>query len=285
MKIAISLDSCSDLTDELIKQFDFKVIPFNIQLGSRSVSDGELKVEEIFKFVDDTGQLPKTAAINEYHYKEHFVKILNQGYDAVIHISLSSKISSTCSNAERAAASIKNCYVVDSLSLSTGISLSAIYCKSLIDQNLDLAEILKKVRNRVKSVQASFVIEKVNYLYKGGRCSLISFLGANLLRIKPQIVLRDGVMVPGKKFRGPLSICLNKYVESTLQEFSHPDKEIIFITYTSWNNQNEIEKTYARLKEYGFKTIYITRAHSTIATHCGANCIGILYFNDGNKIN
>ena len=133
MKIAISTESTLDLPKELQKEYDITVVPFTVILGDKSGYDGDITAEEIFEYVDQTGVLPKTSAVNEFQYDKHFTKLLKD-HDAVIHISLSSGISSACENAKKAASILKNVYVIDSQSLSTGIALLAIYARKLASQ-------------------------------------------------------------------------------------------------------------------------------------------------------
>ena len=184
MKIAISTESTLDIPKELQKEFDINVIPFTVILGDKSGYDGDITPEEIFEYVDKTGVLPKTAAVNEFQYDKYFTSLL-RNHDAVIHISLSSGISSACENAKKVASIIKNVYIIDSQSLSTGIALEAIYARKLANQGLSPEEIVEKVEKRIPYVQASFVINSLNYLYKGGRCSGLATSAAALFRIKP----------------------------------------------------------------------------------------------------
>ena len=165
MKIAISAESTIDLTKELIEKYNFKLMPFNIQLGDKSGLDGEITTDEIIDFVNEKGTLPKTSAINEFQYTEHFESLLKE-YDAVIHFSLSSELSLACTNAKRSASQLKNVYVVDTLSLSTGIALLAIYAKKLVDEGMGAAEVYDKVKRRVPAVQASFELKRlVSHLF------------------------------------------------------------------------------------------------------------------------
>lgn len=281
MKIAISTESTLDLPKELQKQYDISVIPFTVILGDKIGEDGEITPQEIFDYVDKTGILPKTAAVNEYQFDKFFSKLL-RSYDAVIHISLSSGISSACENAIRAASILKNVYVIDSQSLSTGIALLAIYARKLANQGLEPEEIVKKVKSRVPYVQASFVINSLNYLYKGGRCSGLAHFAAALFRIKPQIIVKDGKMAPQKKYHGKNDVCVTNYVADTLEEFNNPDLSIAFVTH-SHATEDMVKIAYDALKKRGFKTIYETTAQATITSHCGPKTLGILFINDGLK--
>lgn len=281
MKIAISIESTADLTSEIIKDNDFKVVPFTIQLGDKSALDGEITTDEIIEFVNRNKILPKTSAINEFQYDEHFESILKE-YDAIVHFSLSSQMSLACTNARRAAEKFSNVYVVDSKSLSTGIALLALYAKSLADNGEEAKSIFEKCNERVPFVQASFALKRLDYLHKGGRCSSLTYFGANLLKIRPQILVKDGKMVTGKKYRGNYNNIIRNYCHDVLEEFDTPDLTCAFLTYTTASDE-VLQTAKTALKEKGFKKIYVTRAGGTITSHCGEDCLGILYINDGNK--
>lgn len=281
MKIAISAESTIDLSKEILKEYNIETLPFSVILGDKEFLDGEISSKEIFDYVSKNKVLPKTSAVNESQYEEHFRKLLKV-YDAVIHISLSSEISSAFQNARRVADRFDNIYVIDSQSLSTGIALLAIYARSLAEQGEKPEIIYDKVRVRTGRVQASFVIERLDYLYKGGRCSALAYFGANLLNLRPQIIVKDGKMGAYKKYRGNMQKVVSSYCEDTLKEFSNPDLSVAFVTYTTATEEMEKIAKEA-LEKRGFKKIYVTRAGGTISSHCGEHTLGILYINDGMK--
>ena len=281
MKIAISAESTIDLTKELIEKYDIKTIPFTVQLGDKVTYDGEVNCDDIISFVNENKILPKTAAVNEYQFSEHFSSLLKD-YDAVIHFSLSSELSATYSNAARASKEFKNVFVIDTQTLSTGIALLALYASKLASQGLSAKEVYEKTLERVPFVQASFELKRLDYLHKGGRCSSLALFGANLLKIRPQIVVRNGKMIAGKKYRGNFAHVVKNYCVDVLNEFNTPDLSTVFITYTTADSEI-IEATKQMLIEHGFKDILVTRAGATITSHCGEDCLGILYINDGNK--
>lgn len=282
MKIALSSESTCDLPKELLEKYNISTIPYTVILGDEIVEDNETVPNRIYKFVEETGKLPKTSAINEETYKEYFSKLLKK-HDAVIHIGLSSGISCSNSNANRAAEALKNVYVIDSKSLSTGLALLCVYARELIDAGDDAETIANKLNARVPYIQASFVVERLDYLYKGGRCNKLALFGANLLKIRPQIVLRDGLMIPGKKFRGKMDKVIADYCKETLEEFNTADKSVVFVTHTSVTPEM-VNNAKSALEAAGFKQIYDTVAGGTITSHCGEHVLGILYFNDGKKI-
>ena len=282
MKIAISLDSACDLTKELIEKYDFKTLPFGVNLGDRFIYDGEIPVLEIFEWADKNKTLPKTNAINEDAFNEHFSNLLKT-YDAVIHFSISSEISSACNNAISSSKNFINVYVFDSLSLSTGISLLAIYAKKLTETIKDAKKIVEMVEKRVPAIQASFIVERLDYLHRGGRCSAIALLGANILKIRPKIEVVDGKLCNTNKFRGKMEKCIGDYCQSVLKKYNTPDKSVIFLTH-SHAEESMINSAREVLKGYGFENVYETTAGCTISSHCGKNTLGILYLNDGETL-
>lgn len=281
MKIAISTETTLDIPKELQKEYDISVIPFGVILGDKAGLDGEITPQDIFDYVEETGVLPKTSAINEYQYDKYFTSLL-KNHDAVIHISLSSQISSSYNNAKKVSTILKNVYVIDSKSLSTGIALEAIYARKLANKGLDPKEIVKKVEKRIPYVQASFVVNTLNYLYKGGRCSGLARFSAMIFRIKPQIILNDGKMEPKKKYHGRSVQVVEQYCKDTLEEFNNPDLSVAFVTHSHATDEM-VEVAMEALKKRGFKKIYNTLAQATITSHCGPKTLGILYINDGLK--
>ena len=281
MKIAISVESTNDLSKDLLNKYDIKVVPYHITLGDKSFLDGEMPTQELFDVVDETKVLPKTNAINEFEFIEYFQNIKKE-YDAIIHISLSSGLSSSCANAIRAAQSVENVFVVDSQTLSTGIGLLAIYARELADEGMEPSIIAQKVQGRTSDVQASFVIERLDYLHKGGRCNLFALLGATLFKIRPRIVVGNGKMSSDKKYKGSMSKVVKKYCEDVLEENPNAELEKVFLTYTT-ATEDMVEQARSVLVEKGFKNIYETHAGCTIASHCGAHTLGILFFNNQEK--
>ena len=283
MKIAITCDSVCDLSHELIKQNNISILPISIILGDETFSDGvNINSQKIFDYVAKNKQLPKTSAINEFQYAEFFKEHLD-GVDALIHFTISSDMSSCFNNAKKAASTLKNVYVIDSRNLSTGVGLQVLYACKLRDKGEKPENIVKKVEARKQFVQASFVVERLDYLYKGGRCSALQLLGANLLKIRPSIIVKDGKMDVHKKYRGKMKDVVKDYIKDTLNEFNTYDKSICFITYSS-ATEDMVEAAKSTLKEFAnFENVYITTAGATVTSHCGENTLGILYFNNVEK--
>ena len=277
MKIAITAESTIDLPLELLNKYNIKIIPFSVILGDNEYKDGEITSNDIFKFVAENKVLPKTSAINEEQYKEFFAEQI-KGYDALIHFALSSQISSACSHAIEAAKQVENVFVVDTKSLSTGIALLAIKARELAESGKSAKEIVEIVTNSTNKVQASFVVKKLDYLHKGGRCSSVALLGANLLQIRPQIILKDGKMMSNKKYLGKMEKVIASYCKDVLSQNPDADKKYVFVTYTT-ATEGMVAAAKDAVKAAGFETVYETTAGATITSHCGEDTLGILFLN------
>ncbi|MFA6624284.1 MAG: DegV family protein [Bacilli bacterium] len=279
MKIAITGGSTIDLSAELKREFDIHVVPFTLVMGDKEAPDGTVKGEDLFAYTAKTHKLAHTSAVNQAQFVKFFGD-LRKEYDAVIHFTISKDMSGAYNNAAIVAKTMDNVYVIDTRSLSTGIALPAIYARKLATAGYNPEEIVKMVEKRIPYIQASFGIEAVDYLYKGGRCSGVAALGANLLKLRPQIIVKDGKMIPGRKFHGKMSKWTAEYVRETLKDFDNPDKETVFITYSS-APEDIVSTIRDTLKKEGFENIYNTKAGGTVACHCGPGTLGVLYFNDG----
>lgn len=282
--IKITSDSSVDLTKELIKKYDFSILPFNILMNDKEYLDGEnINNQMIVDNFIENKTLPKTSAVSIENYKTFFKRFVDKG-DKVIHFSISGLMSCSYENAVHASEEFDgNVTIIDGANLSTGTALLMLYASDLIQKGKSYEEIIEKVKKRIPYVQASFVIDKLNFLYKGGRCSSLQLLGANILGIKPSIEVKDGKMGMAKKYMGKLIKVAEKYVLDTLNKFNNPDLTRIFITYSTIEEDvlNIVKQTV--LENAKFKEILITQAGSTVMSHCGPNTIGILYINDGGE--
>ena len=280
-KIVITTDSTSDIPVEVKEKYNVISIPLLVNLEDGEFLDGvNLTIEQIFNFVKETGILPKTAARSSQCYKEFFEEVKEKtNATKIVHISISSGLSCSCQNAKFAAEELGYVSVVDSLSLSTGCGLLALSAADKASEGKPLETILKELEQETQKVQASFVLDDLKYLYKGGRCSAISMFGANILRIKPKIELKDGKMGVGKKYMGKFESVLDKYVSDLLIENKTPNLKRVFITYTT-ANVNSIKVIEEKLTAKGFKEVIIGTAGATIASHCGPNTLGVLFINN-----
>ena len=280
MKIALSTESAADLTPERLKTLGVHRIPYTIIMGEETVHDGDRPIEDLYKFADETGQLPRTSAINVSEFVDYFENILKDN-DAIIHLSLSSGITSSTEHAMEAAKKCsKPIYVIDSKVLSSGISLLVEYARHLIDKGLAPEEIVSKVEARIPYTQVSFVIETLEYLRKGGRCSALTAFAANMFGIKPEIVMTDGKLGSGTKHRGPMKKIVKEYIENTLKNNPNIDPFLCYVTYST-APQDVLDMACEMVKKASFKEVRTAQAGSTIGTHCGPHTLGILYFADG----
>ena len=278
MKIIITTDSTSDLPKELIEKENIFVIPLNVNLEDETFEDGvNIGPDQIFEFVDRTNILPKTGARSAYAYQEFFeAKLKETNADAIIHIALSNELSSSHDNALLAANELGNVKVVNTLSLSSGCGLLALSAADKIKEGKNLEQIVSELEQERNKVQASFIVDSLEYLYKGGRCSALSLFGANILRIKPKIKLRDGKLGVDKKYMGKFEQVLLSYTRDLLKDAETINKKRVFITYTTRNDEI-VAKIRSMLIDNGFEEIIENNAGSTISSHCGRNTLGVLF--------
>lgn len=282
-QVKITTDSASDL-NALFKERDIGEMPLYVNLGDKAyLDDIDINPQMIFDYYNECGKLPQTAARSIEDFYDYFKSFTDQGM-AVIHIAISSCISSTFEYAQTAAGRLDDVYVIDGRSLSTGTGLLALAAADLRDSGHEAQTIVKTIEARKSEVQASFMINTLDFLYKGGRCSgLASFFG-KALSIKPTLQLIGGNITVARKFMGKFDKNILKYVDYTLERYNTPDKTRVFITHT-FAEPKVVELVKQRLIEFGFapESIIETTAGSTITSHCGKSTLGILYINDGNK--
>lgn len=277
MTIRISADSTCDLSPEYIKAHGITILPLTVSMGGRDYTDGlDITPDDIFSHVDAGGELPKTAAVNTETYREHFEAMLKD-CDAVIHFNISSDFSSCYENAAAAAQGLP-VYCVDSRNLSSGIGLLLCEAVDMVEAGCeDPKAVLDRVHSLIDKVDTSFILDRLDYLYKGGRCSMVAMLGANLLKLKPCIEVVGGKMIVGKKFRGSYSRCLKQYVDDRLRDPDAVDGKRIFITSTGVS-QEDFELTKAAvLARKSFGEVLEVRAGCSITSHCGQGTLGILF--------
>ena len=277
-KIKITCDSTCDLTPELYEKYRIAVAPLGVSLGDEFHRDGvDIDALQVFAFVEKTGMLPKTSAVSIGEYEEFFKKYTDEGY-AVIHINISSKFSSCYQNACLAARECTGVYVVDSQNLSSGSGHLAVAASELADAGLSALEIVKELEEMKERLDVSFVLQTLDYLKKGGRCSGIVALGANLLQLRPEIEVVDGSMKVGKKYRGKAEKSILDYVDGRLKDRTDLQYNRIFVTH-SHVPAEIVEKVVARVKElHPFAEVLETYAGCTVSSHCGPCCLGVLFF-------
>lgn len=277
MNIRISSDSTCDLSADLIERYNVNIVPLSVNMDGKFYKDGlEITSREIFRHVS-AGGMCSTAAVNVDEYL-HIFQGLKKDADAVIHFTISSDMSSCYQNAKLAAAEFDEVYVIDAENLSTGIGQLVLEAAIMAQKGMAAGEIADAVNRMKKKLDVSFILDTLEYLRKGGRCSSVAALGANILSLKPCIEVVDGKMKVGKKYRGSLEKCLEKYIRDRLADVDTLDLRRIFITHSDMDQAmvDRIEKVVADCAP--FAEILQTHAGCTISCHCGPNCLGILFF-------
>ncbi len=282
-EIIITCDSTADLPLELRQKYNINVIPLGVTLGATTYLDGvNITPDEIYAHHDKTGELPKTTAANVGDFIDFFTPFVEAG-KTVIHFPISSEMSSTYNNALLAASDLENVHIIDSKNLSSGIGLVVVAAAEMAQNGASAEEIIAKAEELVKCSDASFVIDNLEYLHKGGRCSAVAMLGANLLKLKPCIDVTNGKMDVSKKYRGKYGEVLKQYVSERLSDLDAIDNTRIFVTHAGCADE-VVNAVYEQVKEIGFfKEIVVNRAGCTISSHCGADTLGILFIRKSPK--
>lgn len=280
--VKVSSDSISDLGN-LYEERGIARLPIPIVLGDRTGLDGDITPSDIYDFFDRTKTTPKTSAITPEEYYNFFSTQTEDGSE-LVHFTISSEMSSCYRNAVAAAERCKGVYVVDSRNLSTGAGLLVLYADDLAKAGLSGAEIKAKADARSGAVQASFVVDTMTFLYRGGRCSGVAAFIASVLKIKPCIAVTGGKMEVCQKYRGSTDKAIVKYVADTLRSYPDPDLKYVFVTHTS--ARPEVVEAVKRevLAVFPSANIIETIAGATVMSHCGKGTLGVLYFNDGGKV-
>ena len=277
-KIQITCDSACDLSPELYAQYHIEAVPLGISLGDDFGLDGvDYTTDDIFEFVSRSGQLPKTSAASAGQYMDVFGKYTEQGIH-VIHISLSSELSASYQNACIAAQSMENVTVIDSRNLSTGAGHLALLAAELAAAGKSAEEIAAILDNKKQKMDASFVLQTLEYLHKGGRCSGVAAFGANLMKLRPEIEVTDGKMGVGKKYRGDLEKSVTAYIKGRLEGRTDVDLHRVSITHSGVPQDVEDKMVQLVKSLQPFEEVLVTRAGCTISCHCGPNCLGVLFF-------
>lgn len=277
-KIKVTCDSTCDLTQELYQKYDIHVVPLGITLGDTLYSDGvDIGAQEIFAYADAKGQLPKTSAVSPADYENQFRPFVEQGYE-VIHINISSEFSACYQNACLAAAELGHVHPIDSRNLSSGSGHLAVLAAELAQQGLEADAIVAELEQRKALLDVSFVLQRLDYLSMGGRCPGVVALGASLLKLRPEIRVVDGKMIVGKKYRGDAQRTILDYVRGRLEGRTDVDTHRIFITHAKAPREI-VDQVVALVRQlHPFEEVLVTEAGCTVSSHCGPDCLGVLFF-------
>ena len=277
MTIKIISDSTCDLPKDLLAEKDITLFPLVVVKDNVSYKDGvDIFPADIFAHVAAGGALCSTSAGSVGDYEDMFASYAKD-YDAVIHVSLGSGFSSSYQNACVAASEFDNVYCVDSMNLSTGQGFIVLKAKALAESGMDAKAIVDELNAMVPKVEASFLVDKLDYLAKGGRCSAVAALGANLLNLKPCIEVKNGKMGVVKKYRGNYAKCLAAYVKDRLADREDILRDTLFVTHTVISDDCHKAVMDAVASCESFKTVYETTAGCTVSCHCGPGTLGVLF--------
>ncbi len=275
--IIITSDSTSDLSPELKERYGIQTIPMGITLGDRLFFDGvDINPDMIYEHHAKTGELPKTNANNLGDCADFFEKLTNEG-KTVIHFTISGEMSSTYNNARMAAEDFDNVYVIDSRNLSTGGGLLLVAAAEMAKSGMGAQEIVEEIGRLIPCVDASFVIDSLEYLHKGGRCSALAMMGANLLKLKPCIQVKGGTMSVAKKYRGKYDDVLKQYVSEQLADADDIILDRVFVTHAGCDPDLVNDIVELVKSTLPFKEVFVTRAGCTVSAHCGQNTLGVLF--------
>ena len=279
MNIKVTADSTCDLTPELVEKYGITITPLHVSCADGNYLDGtEITPDELYaKIAAAGGKLASTAAVNVQEYIDVFTR-LRQSCDAVIHFTISAQMSACYQNACIAAEEVGGVYVVDSKNLSTGIAHLVLDACDMAQTGVDPADIKKTLDERREKLDVSFVVDTLEYLRKGGRCTALAAMGANILKLHPCIFVKDGEMGVGKKYRGKLAECLTAYVRDRLADIDTVDTRRIFITDSGVDEsiRDAVEQQLRSIAP--FDQIIRTRAGCTVSCHCGPGTLGILFY-------
>jgi len=275
--VIISADSTCDLPREFVERHDIRIIPLSVLLGEESFMDGvNFNADMIYDYYKKSGQLPKTSAPSVQQFIDFFSPFVQEGCE-VVHIDISAELSSTFSSGCIAASELEGIYNIDSRSLSTGISLLILEAVRCRDKGMCAADIAAHLENIKENVETSFVIDTLEFLWKGGRCSGVAALGANMLKLRPAIAMKDGKLDVYKKYRGNMQNVYKQYARETLSDKSFAGGYISIVN-SGEVSEEAIEAVKEIIKELApQQEIICARAGCTISSHCGPGALGVIF--------
>ena len=279
--VIISADRTCDLPQEKVEQYGIPMMPYHINLEDKEYIDSvDITPDDLYKAYWERKALPKTSAISMGEYIDYFKPMVDAG-NTVVHLTLGSALSSSYNNCRMAAEEFEGkVYVIDACNLSTGIGLLVLKACELREAGKDAAEIAQIITDTIPKSHASFVLDTLEFMAAGGRCSAVLAFGANLLKLKPSIKVHNdenGAMKVDKKYRGELGKVLVSYVKDQMALYPDIDTSRIFITH-SGIDEKMVEIVREELKKYhDFGEILVSRASCTISCHCGPATLGVLF--------
>ena len=278
--IKIIADSTCDLSKDLIEKYDITILPLHINLGDKEYLDGvTITPDEIYKWSDANNTTPKTSAASIEDTIEVLKPLLDAG-DEVVMFCIASGMSTTINVFNMAVQELDaedKVRVIDSANLSTGIGLQVIEATCMAREGKTLDEIASAIEELKTRVRASFVVDILTYLHRGGRCSGLAALAGGMLKLHPKIVVKDGVMGPDKKYRGKINSAIMNYAQDMEESLLKAKKDRVFITHSGCDEE-AINSVKAYLESLNvFEEILVTRAGGVVSSHCGPGTLGVLF--------
>ena len=281
--VKIISDSTCDLSPELLKKYDIEILPLQIILGDTNHSDTvDITPDEIYRWSDQTKQSPKTAALNVWQIYERLLPYEKETQEVVL-FSISENVSSTLSNMRSAVQMLdhpERMHVIDSANLSTGIGLLVIEAAIMAKQGCTAAEIIERIEALKPHVRASFVVDTLTYLRRGGRCSGIEALAGSMLQLHPKIIVQDGKMTVSKKYRGSIQKAIAAYVSDLQPQLEKSKKNRVFITHSGCSDEILSQVNDQLESMHHFDEILVTRAGGVVSSHCGPSTLGVLFIEE-----
>ena len=280
MSVKIVADSTCDLTKELLEKYDISIIPLHIVLGENEYKDGsEISPDEIYQWSDTNNEAPKTSAISISDAMEIY-EACAKTHDEIVCFSISGQMSTTVNVMRMAAEELEledRIHIIDSANLSTGGGLLVIEAAVMAQEGKSASEIVKAIETLKPQVRATFIVDTLTFLHRGGRCSGVAALAGGALKLHPKIVVENGAMKPDKKYRGKMNSAIMTYVKDLEPQIKNAKKDRVFLTHSGCDEEL-LQSIYDYVKELNiFKEIHIARAGGVISSHCGPGTFGLLF--------
>jgi DegV family protein with EDD domain len=277
-RIILSTESVADLPKELIEKHQIQIIPMHVIMNGKDYLESELSVEEVFEYYKRTKKIPSTTATNVQEYHNLFSNIRNNFPDSIIiHLGYTSKSSASFQSAVIASEGFENLFLIDTLNVTGGLAAIVMYAANLLEEEpfIDHVRLIEKIESVLPKTKLAFIPSSLDFLRAGGRISNIAFIGGALLKIKPCIELKEGKLVPTRKYRGNMSIVAEKFMRDYLNKYDI-DRKQLYLVYSLGLDESIKRRMEKSAKETGFENITWIQAGATISTHAGPGCFGIV---------
>ncbi len=276
-RIILSTESVSDLPKDLIEKYQIQIISMHVIMDGEDHLESELSVEEVFDYYSRTKKIPSTTATNVQEYHNLFSKIKNDFPESIIiHLGYTSKSSASFQSALIAAEDYENLFLIDTLNVTGGLAAIVMYAATLLEEepSIDHVHLIEKIESILPKTRLTFIPNSLDFLRAGGRVSNVAFIGGSLLKIKPCIELKEGKLIPTRKYRGNMSNVAEKLMRDYLNQYNI-DRKQLYLVYSIGLDESIKRRMEKSAKEAGFENVTWIQAGATISTHAGPGCFGI----------